>query len=144
MSVVISHMRAAATLDEIARIIADHLRSMAEDLSTTAPSKRKRMLHGWAAKLEDAVEIANDERTETELEEVPMLIAVERMADELRKVAAERAGSDKPLADMTEWQAAKRLEEYEAERRWLINENTRLRALNASHLARVARAEETP
>ena len=100
------------------------------------------MLHRWAAKLEDAVEIANEERTETELE-VPMMMDTRRMADELRKVAAERAGSDRPLADMTEWQAAKRLEEYEAERRWLINENTRLRALNASHLARVARAEDT-
>jgi hypothetical protein len=143
MSVVISHMRAAATLDESARLIADHLRSMAEYVSKCPPSVRKGMLHRWAAKLEDAVEIANDERTETELEDVPMLISVERMADELRKVAAERAGSDKPLADMTEWQAAKRLEEYEAERRWLINENTRLRALNASHLARVARAEDT-
>lgn len=141
MSVVISHMRAAATLDESARLIADHLRSMAEDVSTSAPSVRKRMLHRWAAKLEDAVEIANDERTETELE-VPMLMDTKRMADELRKVAAERAGNEKPLADMTEWKAAKRLEEYEAERRWLINENTRLRALNASHLARVARAEE--
>lgn len=142
MSVVISHMRAAATLDESARLIADHLRSMAEDVSTSAPSVRKRMLHRWAAKLEDAVEIANDERTETELE-VPMLMDTKRMADELRKVAAERAGNEKPLADMTEWKAAKRLEEYEAERRWLINENTRLRALNASHLARVARAEDT-
>ena len=142
MSVVISHMRAAATLDESARIIADHLRSMAEDVSTPTPSLRKRMLHRWAAKLEDAVEIANEERTETELE-VPMMMDTRRMADELRKVAAERAGSDRPLADMTEWQAAKRLEEYEAERRWLINENTRLRALNASHLARVARAEDT-
>jgi hypothetical protein len=142
MSVVISHMRAAATLDESARIIADHLRSMAEDVSTSTPSLRNRMLHRWAAKLEDAVEIANGERTETELE-VPMMMDTRRMADELRKVAAERAGSDKPLADMTEWRAAKRLEEYEAERRWLINENTRLRALNASHLARVARAEET-
>ena len=141
MSVVISHMRAAATLDESARLIADHLRSMAEDVSTSTPSVRKRMLHRWAAKLEDAVEIANDERTETELE-VPMLMDTKRMADELRKVAAERAGNEKPLADMTEWKAAKRLEEYEAERRWLINENTRLRALNASHLARVARAEE--
>ena len=142
MSVVISHMRAAATLDESARIIADHLRSMAEDVSTSTPSLRKRMLHRWAAKLEDAIEIANGERTETELE-VPMMMDTRRMADELRKVAAERAGSDRPLADMTEWQAAKRLEEYEAERRWLINENTRLRALNASHLARVARAEDT-
>ena len=142
MSVVISRMRAAATLDESARIIADHLRSMAEDVSTSTPSLRKRMLHRWAAKLEDAVEIANEERTETELE-VPMMMDTRRMADELRKVAAERAGSDRPLADMTEWQAAKRLEEYEAERRWLINENTRLRALNASHLARVARAEDT-
>jgi hypothetical protein len=45
---------------------------------------------------------------------------------------------------MVEWQAAKRLEDYEAERRWLINENQRLRALNASHLARVAVAEGTP
>ena len=142
MSVVISHMRAAATLDESARLIADHLRSMAEDVSTSTPSLRKRMLHRWAAKLEDAVEIANGERTETELE-VPMMMDIRRMADELRKVAAERAGSDKPLADMTEWQAARRIEEYEAERRWLINENTRLRALNASHLARVARAEDT-
>ena len=141
MSVVISHMRAAATLDESARLIADHLRSMAEDVSTSTPSVRKRMLHRWAAKLEDAVEIANDERTETELE-VPMLMDTKRMADELRKGAAERAGNEKPLADMTEWKAAKRLEEYEAERRWLINENTRLRALNASHLARVARAED--
>lgn len=143
MSVVISHMRAAATLDESARLIADHLRSMAEDVAKCPPSKRNRVLHRWAAELERAVEIANDERTETELE-VPMLMDTKRMADELRKAAAERAGNEKPLADMTEWKAAKRLEEYEAERRWLINENTRLRALNASHMARVARAEETP
>lgn len=143
MSVTISHMRAAATLDESARVIADNLRSMAEDMVAKSKSKRSMMLHRWAADLERAVEIANEERTETELE-VPMMMDTRRMADELRKAAAERAGDEKPLADMTEWKAAKRLEEYEAERRWLINENTRLRALNASHMARVARAEETP
>ncbi len=143
MSTVIAHMRAAATLDEAARLIADYLRSMAEDISKCAPSKRNRTLHRWAAKLEDAVESANEERIDTELVEVPMLVGVSRMADELRKLAAER-NCEKSVADTTEWQAAKRLEEYEAERRWLINENTRLRTLNASHLARVARAEETP
>lgn len=142
MSAMISHMRAAATLDETARLIADHLRSMAEYVAKCAPSVRRDMLHRWAEKLEDAVELANDERTDTQLE-VPMLMAVERMADELRRIAAERA-DEKPLAEMTEWQAAKRLEEYETERRWLITENTRLRTLNASHMARVARAEETP
>jgi hypothetical protein len=116
---------------------------MAEDISKCAPSKRNRTLHRWAAKLEDAVESANEERMDTELVEVPMLVGVLRMADDLRKLAAER-NCEKSVADSTEWQAAKRLEEYEAERRWLINENTRLRTLNASHLARVARAEETP
>jgi hypothetical protein len=143
MSTLIAHMRAAATLDEAARLIADYLRSMAEDISKCAPSKRNRTLHRWAAKLEDAVESANEERMDTELVEVPMLVGVLRMADDLRKLAAER-NCEKSVADSTEWQAAKRLEEYEAERRWLINENTRLRTLNASHLARVARAEETP
>ena len=62
MSVVISHMRAAATLDESARLIADHLRTMAEDVAKCPPSKRNRVLHRWAAKLEDAVEITNEER----------------------------------------------------------------------------------
>ena len=143
MSVMIAHMRAAATLDEEARIVAAYLRSLHGTYDEVASRVRKARILAWAERLEDAVDLANDERTDTELKEVPMLMAVERMADELRKVAAERAGSDKPLADMTEWQAAKRLEEYEAERRWLINENTRLRALNASHLARVARAEDT-
>jgi hypothetical protein len=143
MSTLIAHMRAAATLDEAARLIADYLRSMAEDISKCAPSKRNRTLHRWAAKLEDAVESANEERMDTELVEVPMLVGVLRMADDLRKLAAER-NCEKSVADSTEWQAAKRLEDYEAERRWLINENTRLRTLNASHLARVARAEETP
>jgi hypothetical protein len=36
MSTVIAHMRAAATLDEAARLIADYLRSMAEDISKCA------------------------------------------------------------------------------------------------------------
>ena len=144
MGALIAHMRAAATLDETARIVADHLRSMAEDIAGATVSKRGKLLHRWAAKLEDAVEMANDERTETELDEVPMLMESRRMADELRRLGAERAGSAMPVAETVEWQAARRLEEYEAERRWLINENTRLRALNASHMARVARAEETP
>lgn len=141
MSVAMSHMRAAATLDETARLIADHLRSMAEDVSNCPPSKRNRVLHRWAEKLEDAVELANEERTDTDME-APMLMGVQRMADELRKRAAEHAGTS-PVSDTVEWQAAKRLEEYETERRWLITENTRLRTLNASHMARVARAEET-
>ncbi len=144
MSTVIAHMRAAATLDEAARLIADYLRSMAEDGGKCAPSVRNRTLHRWAAKLEDAVESANEERMDTELVEVPMQMAVQKMSDELRRQAAERAGTAQPVAEMVEWQAATRLEEYEAERRWLINENTRLRTLNASHLARVARAEGTP
>jgi hypothetical protein len=144
MSTLIAHMRAAATLDETARLIAEHLRSMAEDISQASGNKRNRMLHEWAAKLEDAIELANDERIDTELEEVPMHMAVQKMSDELRQRAAERAGTAQPVAEMVEWQAAKRLEDYEAERRWLINENQRLRALNASHLARVAVAEGTP
>jgi hypothetical protein len=117
---------------------------MAEDISQASGNRRNRMLHEWAAKLEDAIELANDERIDTELEEVPMHMAVQRMSDELRQRAAERAGTAQPVAEMVEWQAAKRLEDYEAERRWLINENQRLRALNASHLARVAVAEGTP
>jgi hypothetical protein len=143
MSTLIAHMRAAATLDEAARLIADYLRSMAEDGGKCAPSVRNRTLHRWAAKLEDAVESANEERIDTELVEVPMLVGVSRMADDLRKLAAER-NCEKSVADTTEWQAAKRLEEYEAERRELLAENQRLRALNASHLARVAVAEGTP
>jgi hypothetical protein len=143
MSTLIAHMRAAATLDETARLIAEHLRSMAEDISQASGNKRNRMLHEWAAKLEDAIESANEERMDTELVEVPMLVGVSRMADDLRKLAAER-NCKKSVADTTEWQAAKRLEEYEAERRELLAENQRLRALNASHLARVAVAEGTP
>jgi len=143
MSTLIAHMRAAATLDEAARLIADYLRSMAEDGGKCAPSVRNRTLHRWAAKLEDAVESANEERIDTELVEVPMLVGVSRMADDLRKLAAERK-CEKSVADTTEWQAAKRLEEYEAERRELLAENQRLRAANASHLARVAVAEVTP
>jgi hypothetical protein len=143
MSTLIAHMRAAATLDEAARLIADYLRSMAEDGGKCAPSVRNRTLHRWAARLEDAVESANEERIDTELVEVPMLVGVSRMADDLRKLAAER-NCEKSVADTTEWQAAKRLEEYEAERRELLAENQRLRAANASHLARVAVAEGTP
>jgi hypothetical protein len=116
---------------------------MAEDISQASGNKRNRMLHEWAAKLEDAIESANEERMDTELVEVPMLVGVSRMADDLRKLAAER-NCKKSVADTTEWQAAKRLEEYEAERRELLAENQRLRALNASHLARVAVAEGTP
>jgi hypothetical protein len=143
MSTLIAHMRAAATLDETARLIAEHLRSMAEDISQASGNRRNRMLHEWAAKLEDAIELANDERMETELVEVPMLVGVSRMADDLRKLAAER-NCQKSVTDTTEWQAAKRLEEYEAERRELLAENQRLRAAHASHLARVAVAEGTP
>lgn len=143
MSTVIAHMRAAATLDEAARIAAELMRSMAATIGRSAPA-RGSTLHRWADSLDEAIEIANDERMDTELEEVPMQMAAQRMADELRRRAAERAGKDGTASHMVEWQAAKRIEDYEAERRWLINENQHLRALNASHLARVAVAEVAP
>lgn len=144
MSTVIAHMRAAATLDEEARIVAAYLRSLHGTYDEVASRVRKSRILAWAERLEEAVEIANEERIDTELVEVPMQMAVQKMSDELRRQAAERAGTAQPVAEMVEWQAATRLEEYEAERRWLINENQRLRTLNASHLARVARAEGTP
>lgn len=143
MSVVHAHMRAAATLDEAARIAADLMRSMATRIKRGSTS-RGATLERWADSLDDAIAIANDERIETELEDVPMQMAVQKMGDELRRLAAERAGRDGTPSRMVEWQAAKRLEDYEAERRWLIGENQRLRALNASHLSRVAVAEATP
>jgi hypothetical protein len=143
MSTVIAHMRAAATLDEAARIAAELMRSMSVEMDSSA-RRRQDKLARWARDLEAAVVAANEERIDTELEEVPMQMGVQRMTDELRHRAAERAGKDGTASHMVEWQAAKRIEDYEAERRWLINENQRLRSLNASHLARVAVAEGTP
>lgn len=143
MSTVIAHMRAAATLDEAARIAAELMRAMSIDMDSST-RRRQDKLARWSRDLEAAVEAANEERIDTELEEVPMQLGVQRMADELRHRAAERAGKDGTASHMVEWQAAKRIEDYEAERRWLINENQRLRALNASHLARVAVAEVAP
>jgi len=143
MSTVIAHMRAAATLDEAARIAAELMRSMSVEMDSSA-RRRQDKLARWARDLEAAVVAANEERIDTELEEVPMQMGVQRMTDELRHRAAERAGKDGTASHMVEWQAAKRIEDYEAERRWLINENQRLRSLNASHLARVAVAEVTP
>ncbi len=143
MSTVIAHMRAAATLDEAARIAVELMRSMAVTIGRTSPA-RGSTLQRWADSLGEAVVAANEERIDTELEDVPMQLGVQRMTDELRRRAAERAGKNGTASHMVEWQAAKRIEDYESERRWLINENQRLRSLNASHLARVAVAEGTP
>lgn len=144
MSAVIAHMRAAATLDEEARVVAAYLRALHGTYEELTAKVRKGRILAWAERLEEAVEIANEEQMDTELVEVPMQMEVQKMADELRRLAAERAGRDGTASRMVEWQAAARLEDYEAERRWLINENQRLRALNASHLSRVAVAEATP